>query len=64
VVRRPDRRLRGRQKYFTFADEGTGSETWPFDKPHYRLINLAIAGSWDGRKGIDDSRFPHRYLID
>ena len=52
------------QKYFTFRNEGTGSRTWPFDQPHYLLINLAIGGSWGGQKGIDDSRFPHRYVID
>jgi len=52
------------QKYFTFLNEGTGSRTWPFDKPQYLLINLAIGGSWGGQRGIDDSRFPHRYLID
>ena len=52
------------QKYFTFANEGTGSRAWPFDKPQYLLINLAIGGSWGGQKGIDDSRFPHRYLVD
>jgi beta-glucanase (GH16 family) len=52
------------QKYFTFRNEGTGSRAWPFDKPQYLLLNLAIGGSWGGQKGIDDSRFPHRYLID
>ena len=52
------------QKYFTFRNEGTGTKAWPFDKPHYLLINLAIGGSWGGQKGVDDSRFPHRYLID
>ena len=52
------------QKYFTFRNEGTGSRTWPFDKPQYLLINLAIGGSWGGQKGIDDARFPHRYVVD
>ncbi len=52
------------QKYFTFRNEGTGSRAWPFDKPQYLLVNLAIGGSWGGQKGIDDSRFPHRYLVD
>ncbi len=52
------------RKYFTFANEGTGSRTWPFDQPQYLLINLAIGGSWGGQKGIDDTRFPHRYLVD
>jgi len=52
------------QKYFTFRNEGTGSRAWPFDKPQYLLINLAIGGGWGGQKGIDDGRFPHRYLVD
>jgi beta-glucanase (GH16 family) len=52
------------QKFFTFRNEGTGSRAWPFDKPQYLLVNLAIGGSWGGQKGIDDSRFPSRYLVD
>jgi beta-glucanase (GH16 family) len=52
------------QRYFTFRNEGTGPRTWPFDRPQYLLLNLAIGGSWGGQKGIDDSLFPHRYLID
>ncbi len=44
------------QKYFSFRNEGTGSRTWPFDKPQYLLINLAIGGSWGGQQGIDDTR--------
>jgi len=52
------------QKYFTFRNEGAGSSTWPFDKPQYLLINLAIGGSWGGQKGINDASFPQRYLID
>jgi len=52
------------QKYFTFRNEGTGSRTWPFDKPQYLLLNLAIGGSWGGQQGIDETQFPKRYLID
>ena len=52
------------QKYFTFRNEGTGPATWPFDKPQYLLVNLAIGGSWGGQKGIDNGRFPHRYVVD
>jgi beta-glucanase (GH16 family) len=51
-------------RYFTFRNEGTGSRTWPFDKPQYLLVNLAIGGSWGGQQGIDDTLFPHRLLID
>jgi beta-glucanase (GH16 family) len=52
------------QKYFTFRNEGSGSQVWPFDAAQYLLINLAIGGSWGGQKGIDDSRFPARYVVD
>jgi len=53
------------EKYFTFKNDGEGNNaTWPFDKPHYLLINLAIGGSWGGQQGIDDEKFPHKYYID
>jgi len=51
-------------RYFTFRNEGTGSRAWPFDKPQYLLVNLAIGGSWGGQKGIEDALFPHRYFVD
>ncbi len=52
------------QKHFTYKDEGTGWEAWPFDKPHYLIINAAIGGAWGGQQGIDDSIFPQKYVID
>lgn len=52
------------QRYFVFQNENSGSETWPFDKPHYLILNLAIGGAWGGQKGIDDSNFPQKYYID
>lgn len=52
-------------KYFTFENDLKGDDnTWPFDKPHFLILNLAIGGSWGGEKGIDDSHFPHKYYID
>ncbi|WP_395850808.1 family 16 glycosylhydrolase [Cystobacter fuscus] len=50
-------------KYFTFLNEGTSAK-WPFDKPHYLLLNLAIGGSWGGGQGVDMSLFPHRVYVD
>jgi len=50
-------------KYFTFHNEGTSAK-WPFSKPHYLLLNLAIGGSWGGQQGVDLSLFPHRVLVD
>ena len=46
------------------AKLATGNGSWPFDKPQYLLINLAIGGSWGGQKGIQDTLFPKRYLVD
>ena len=51
--------------YFTYVNEGTGWEAWPFDKPFHVIINLAVGGMW-GRAGgpIDESIFPQRLLVD
>ena len=37
---------------------------WPFDKPFYLILNLAIGGDWGGQKGIDDAAFPQRLEVD
>ena len=51
--------------YFSFENDGAGNhDTWPFDKPHYLLINLAYGGSWGGEKGVDTSLLPVKYEID
>lgn len=52
------------RKYFSFRNEKTGSETWPYDAGHYLILNLAIGGAWGGQKGIDESIFPQRYYVD
>jgi beta-glucanase (GH16 family) len=52
------------KKYFTYANEGTGTDSWPFDQPQYLILNLAIGGAWGGQKGIDEAAFPQRYYID
>lgn len=52
------------KKYFTFQNERTGNDVWPYDKPHYLILNAAIGGSWGGQKGIDDTIFPQKYYID
>ncbi len=53
------------QKYFTYVKpENATLAEWPFDNPHYLILNLAIGGGWGGQQGIDDSRFPHQFIID
>jgi len=51
-------------KYFTYRNEGSGPDAWPFDNDQYLILNLAIGGAWGGAKGIDDNNFPQRYYID
>lgn len=51
--------------YFSFVNDGKGTnDTWPFDKPHYLLINLAYGGSWGGNNGVDAALLPLEYIID
>jgi beta-glucanase (GH16 family) len=53
-----------RKKYQTYKNDGSGEAAWPFDKPQYLLLNLAIGGSWGGAQGVDDSIFPQRMEVD
>ena len=39
-------------------------DLWPFDRPQYLILNLAIGGAWGGQHGVDDSIFPSQYSID
>ena len=51
-------------RYFTYENEGTGDDVWPFDKPHYLILNTAFGGTWGGRQGVDESALPIQFLID
>ena len=52
------------KQYFNFENSGKGWEEWPFDKKQHILLNLAIGGNWGGQKGVDDSIFPNKFVID
>ena len=51
--------------YFTYMNEGTGWNAWPYDHPFHLILNIAVGGVW-GRAGgpIDDTIFPQRMLVD
>ena len=51
--------------YFTYLNEGTGWESWPFDHPFHLILNVAVGGMW-GRSGggIDDGVFPQKMFVD
>lgn len=47
-----------------YANDGSGVEAWPFDKPFYIILNLAWGGDWGGYKGTDDSALPATMKVD
>ena len=50
--------------YMRFDNDHKGDvATWPFDKPEYLLLNVAVGG-WGGQMGIDPAAFPARMEID
>lgn len=51
-------------RYFSYYKEDYPADKWPYDIPHYLIINLAIGGEWGAVKGIDESIFPAEYYID
>jgi beta-glucanase (GH16 family) len=49
---------------FTYTNEHSGEAAWPFDKPQFIILNLAIGGDWGGAKGISLSALPQPFIID
>ena len=49
---------------FRFDKEADDEDVWPFDNPHFLILNFAIGGGWGGVKGVDESVYPQKYLID
>lgn len=52
------------KKYHSFAKESDDPAVWPFNKPQFMILNLAIGGDWGGQKGIDDAIFPAVFEVD
>ena len=48
---------------YTFSPEVKNGKTWPYNKPHFLLLNLAIGGNFGGPE-VDDSIFPQEFIID
>ncbi|MEN7343228.1 MAG: family 16 glycosylhydrolase [Pseudomonadota bacterium] len=51
--------------YFTYMNEGTGWEAWPYDHEFHLIINIAMGGVW-GRAGgpTDDAALPQKLYVD
>ncbi|MBN2175352.1 MAG: glycoside hydrolase family 16 protein [Bacteroidales bacterium] len=50
--------------YFEYHNERLGETKWPYDKPFYLILNVAVGGEWGNIKGIDDDAFPQTMEID
>ncbi len=51
--------------YFTYMNEGTGWEAWPYDHAYNLIINIAMGGAWGSAGGpTDDSALPQKLLVD
>lgn len=51
-------------RYFTFSNEGSGYDAWPFDNKMFLILNIAVGGNWGGQKGVDDTIWPQKMEID
>jgi len=51
--------------YFSYINEHSGWEAWPYDRPFHLIINVAVGGWW-GRAGgpIDPAIFPLQMDVD
>ena len=52
------------QLYFEYKNEGLGNPKWPYVKPFYLILNVAVGGAWGSEKGIDEQAFPQTMEID
>lgn len=50
--------------FFEFSNLHKTSAEWPFDKPAFIILNLAVGGSWGGKEGVDEKIFPATYQVD
>jgi beta-glucanase (GH16 family) len=53
------------QVYFTFRKQADATRAeWPYDQPHYLLLNIAVGGNWGGARGVREDIWPQRLEVD
>lgn len=52
------------QLFFEYQNEGLGETKWPYEKPFYLILNVAVGGAWGSAQGINDDAFPQTMEID
>jgi beta-glucanase (GH16 family) len=50
--------------YFYYENEGLGESKWPYKKPYYLILNVAVGGAWGSMQGIDNDAFPQTMEVD
>ena len=50
--------------FFVYNDSNGDFGKWPFNDPHYLILNLAIGGDWGGVQGVSASAFPMKMYVD
>lgn len=50
--------------FFEYENEGLGWTKWPYDKPFYLIMNVAVGGAWGGAEGVDETAFPQTMEVD
>ena len=51
------------QLMYTFSPKEKNKKNYPFNKPFFVILNMAIGGSFGG-PDVDDSIFPQEFIID
>ena len=52
------------KKIFQHLNNHKGPGYWPFDKPFFLILNVAVGGDWGGKHGVDDNIFPAQMQVD
>lgn len=50
--------------YLTVHRDTQNWKVWPFNKPFYLLLNIAVGGSWGASQGVDETIWPQKLTFD
>ncbi|WP_347839556.1 family 16 glycosylhydrolase [uncultured Draconibacterium sp.] len=48
----------------TYGPASKTDDNWPFNKPQFFILNIAVGGDWGGAQGIDNDIFPQTMEVD
>ncbi|NQU54148.1 MAG: family 16 glycosylhydrolase [Bacteroidetes bacterium] len=47
-----------------YSPSNKSDDNWPFNKPQFFILNVAVGGNWGGAQGIDNTIFPQTMQVD